>query len=86
MPPAPRKIWFPAKTYGYGWGPPRCWQGWMVTVLYVVLLCGGSVVILRDKSNMPWFLLYVLGLSLALIFVCWLKGEKPEWRWGDKDK
>ncbi len=23
-------IWFPAKKYGYGWGMPVVWQGWVV--------------------------------------------------------
>ena len=22
--------WFPAKRYGYGWGLPHTWQGWIV--------------------------------------------------------
>ena len=24
------KYWFPAKRYGWGWGPPNNWQGWVV--------------------------------------------------------
>src|SRR6266702_3273794 len=24
------KYWFPAKRYGYGWGIPTTWQGWLV--------------------------------------------------------
>jgi hypothetical protein len=27
--PPGRKIWFPAKRYGWGWGLPCCWQGWV---------------------------------------------------------
>jgi hypothetical protein len=22
-------FWFPAKKFGWGWGPPVKWQGWM---------------------------------------------------------
>jgi hypothetical protein len=25
-----RKYWFPAKRYGWGWGIPSSWQGWLV--------------------------------------------------------
>jgi len=31
---------------------------------------------------------FFLGLAiptLALVAVCWLKGEPPRWRWGDED-
>jgi hypothetical protein len=24
----PKKFWFPAKGYGWDWGPPKTWQGW----------------------------------------------------------
>jgi hypothetical protein len=36
-----RKVWFPAKTYGYGWGLPCCRQGWLVVLGYVTLAVGG---------------------------------------------
>jgi hypothetical protein len=29
-----------------------------------------------------WFLTRVLLWAIALIFVCYLKGEKPKWQWG----
>ncbi len=25
-----KKYWFPAKRYGWGWGIPNVWQGWLV--------------------------------------------------------
>jgi hypothetical protein len=28
------------------------------------------------------FTLPILGLTILLIIVCYLKGEKPRWRWG----
>jgi hypothetical protein len=28
------RYWFPAKRYGWGWGPPTMWQGWVVTALW----------------------------------------------------
>jgi len=80
-----RTIWFPAKTYGYGWGPPVCWQGWVVVGVYVALLASGAIWFLPNKAA-GVFIAYAVGLSLVLTAVCWLKGEKPVWRWGRRDE
>ena len=29
------RYWFPAKRYGWGWGPPATWQGWAVLAAFV---------------------------------------------------
>jgi len=76
-------VWFPAKTYGYGWGLPCNWQGWIVFLTYVLLLILGSIWV-NPAKHLKWWYAFVVGLSLALCFVCWLKGEKPAWRWGNK--
>jgi len=78
--PDEKKIWFPAKKYGWGWGPPRCWQGWLVLVAYFILI-GACAVLLLPKHN-GLFLGCVGILVAVLIFICFLKGEKPRWRWG----
>jgi hypothetical protein len=69
--------WFPAKTFGYGWDMPTCWQGRVVVCLYLGLLIAAALVFLRVPANAGYFFLCMLGLSLVLIFICWLKGEKP---------
>ena len=28
--PDKKEYWFAAKTYGWGWGLPTVWQGWLV--------------------------------------------------------
>ena len=84
MPPTP-KYWFPAKRFGWGWGLPTCWQGWAVLVVYIAL-------VLVVAANFPphqqteKFAIFVAILTIAFIAICWLKGEPPGWRWGDKDK
>ena len=70
------KIWFPAKTVGYGWGMPNCWQGRLVLLTYLLLLGIGGFLILREPKNAGYYFLYMLGLTSVLIFICWLKGEK----------
>ena len=71
------KFWFPAKTYGWGWGPPVVWQGWAVVVVYfcAVLL---SIFLLGKARGLAVSFL----LTLLFVYLCWLKGEKPKWRWG----
>ncbi len=87
MDEAPKKIWFAAKAYGAGWGLPLCWQGWVVYGIYVALLFGGIAEILIERKAHPGlFVLYVLGVSVCLVVVCWLKGEKLAWRWGGKEE
>lgn len=36
--PVERKYWFRAKRYGWGWGLPTAWQGWVVMALFSCLL------------------------------------------------
>ncbi|MFO7287909.1 MAG: hypothetical protein LOD94_12975 [Gammaproteobacteria bacterium] len=70
--------WFGAKTYGIGWTPVT-WQGWVVVIVFVVLVIGGMALI--DE----WWLkvAYAVLLIVALVFLAAWKGEKPfKWRWG----
>ncbi|HTS17465.1 MAG TPA: hypothetical protein VMP11_07825 [Verrucomicrobiae bacterium] len=30
MRPNDKRVWFRAKRYGWGWGLPCAWQGWVV--------------------------------------------------------
>ena len=75
-----RDYWFPAKRFGWGWGPPTRWQGWAVLVGYFVSLALLSMVIGRGSGL--WFGIGVLLLTAVLIAICWYKGEPPRWRWG----
>lgn len=69
------------KTYGWGWGPPCTWEGWLVTLAYVALIAFAPLVFPPNR-NMTGFLVSVCGLSGLLIAICWWKGEPPRWRWG----
>jgi hypothetical protein len=79
-----RTYWFPAKRYGWGWGPPSAWQGW------VILLGGIAALIAAALRLMPshpvTFLLFAVVVAALLTFICYLKGEPPRWRWGDQDE
>jgi hypothetical protein len=79
-----KEIWFPVKKYGYGWGFPITWQGWAVLLSYLLFVTVGSFVLTDSPKNIIYFIAYVTFLTAILLYVCWKKGEKPEWRWGDK--
>jgi hypothetical protein len=74
--------WFPAKRYGWGWGLPITWQGWLVFLAFFVMIFVG-IYLFPPRQSLGAFLLYVIALSVVLIGVCWLKGEPPRWRWGN---
>ncbi len=80
--PSTRDYWFPAKRYGWGWGLPTRWQGWLVLIGYFALL-GATLHAFASQRHMAAFVVVVALLSLVLVGICWLKGEPPRWRWGD---
>lgn len=73
-----KPLWFRAKNFGWGWYP-NTWQGWLILVLYTVFLIYGTT------PTVPKNYILEVGIAtLLLILVCFLTGEKPEWRWGRK--
>lgn len=77
------RYWFPAKRYGWGWGPPTAWQGWVVIAVFGGLAVAG-VFVFPPPQHVVALVIYILVLNVALTAVCWAKGERPKWRWGDK--
>ncbi len=79
------EYWFPARRYGWGWGLPARWQGWVVLVAFFALLSAISATF-PPATQMGNYLVAMSGLCAALIAVCWRKGEPPRWRWrwGDR--
>ena len=80
------KYWFKRKRYGYGW-TPSTWQGWLVCVVYLVLVVLGALFLGRggDEPASEDLLVFFTTLIVAtatLIVVTYYKGPKPKWRWG----
>ena len=73
--------WFPAKTYGWGWGLPITWQGWIVFVAYLLSLPLGYLWF-PPHQELAAFMVYTYAVTAAFVFICWLTGEPPRWRWG----
>lgn len=77
----PNEYWFPAKRYGWGWGIPRIWQGWVVLAAYVAVLVGAAHFLPPARHALAFSA--VSGIAtLVLLLVCLRKGEPPRWRWG----
>jgi hypothetical protein len=74
-----KQYWFPTKRYGWGWGPPCAWQGWVVLAAWLCLAIGGAI-FLATRTGL--FIGFMVVLSAIMLAVCWTKGEPPRWRWG----
>ncbi len=81
MPLPKDKAWFPAKTYGWGWGLPSRWQGWVVMVAFVAALVAGAPLV---KKAPLLYLCYTIALTAVLVTIAYWKGEKPHWSWGKR--
>lgn len=81
------KLWFKAKTYGYGWYPSS-WQGWLITFIYVLLVLLVFRIVDLSASSMGDSLIGMLIplfiLTVILFAICSKTGEKAHWRWGNK--
>lgn len=82
-----KEHWFKAKRYGWGWYPAT-WQGWAVTVIFVIfILSNFKAINAVSHSESETLLAFTPNAFIAttiLICICYLMGEKPEWRWGGK--
>jgi hypothetical protein len=77
-----KDIWFPAKKYGLGWGLPCAWQGWVALGLFVALNCATPILFLTQERHFGFYIASTAVLAVALLITCYVKGEKPRWRWG----
>lgn len=75
-----KRYWFPAKRYGWGWGVPSTWQGWVTMAVWLVLIAIDAIFV--AERNLFLFQAIAIGLSIILIAICCWKGEPPRWRWG----
>jgi hypothetical protein len=78
------RYWFPAKRYGWGWGPPNSWQGWAVLLSWLATILVATPLLRRAHPAAGWiFLIAMLGF---LLLICYVKGEPAAWRWGGPKK
>lgn len=78
-------VWFPAKRFGWGWGLPVRWQGWVALAIFVAAVAFAAIAY-PPSQNLGAFLAVVLLATFLFGLVCWWKGEAPRWRWGEKNR
>jgi hypothetical protein len=78
------QYWFPVKRYGWGWGLPVRWQGWVALALYFGSIYAG-VRYFRPRDSVAGFLVWLAIATIIFVAVVAWKGERPlAWRWGDE--
>ena len=81
-----KKVWFKAKKYGWGWYPAT-WQAWISIALFTCVITLPTIFFEKlIESHLVSYLFFVLLCSTAFIGLCFKKGEKPAWRWGEKNE
>lgn len=80
-----KRLWFKNKSFGWGWTPSSP-EGWLITAIYVIVAISYPFLAqlgLIDFLLGTFFVVMIISTT-AFIFICYKKGEKPEWRWGAK--
>jgi hypothetical protein len=82
-------LWFKAKKYGWGW-TPCSWQGWTALGVYIIAILYEFFAIDMNSHSVSDtlinFIPTVIIFTIILIAICYIKGDKPEWHWGDTKK
>jgi hypothetical protein len=63
------KYWFPSKRYGWGWGLPITWQGWVVFAAFFGMVVAGAF-LFPPRVMLAAFLIYIAVLSVVLVSIC----------------
>lgn len=62
-------LWFPAKRYGWGWGPPIRWQGWAFLLLWLIAFFSGIDYLIPRHS---WLhVAFIAALVILLVVICY---------------
>lgn len=82
---SPKRPWFKAKSYGWGWMPDT-WQGWLIFAIWITVFAGltATINLLLDFSWYAPLIAILLGFIwlLLLVWIAYRTGEKPHWQWG----
>lgn len=83
----PEGYWFKRKPFGWGWTPATR-EGWIVLGVYILAVLFFAFTIDESSSTRELFftgILPIILLTIALIRICYTKGEKPKWMWDVPD-
>ena len=86
-----KRYWFRPKRYGWGYGLPLTWQGWLLMAAHIgVIITATLLIIPEDDADVRvidvLLLFAVIGLATAVMMAIASNHAPPmKWRWGDKD-
>ena len=69
--------WFAPKRYGYGAGLPISWQGWVLTIGFMVLSIGLAIAF----AQRPLILFAALVPMIVVFVVIAARTTRGGWRW-----
>ena len=75
--------WFAPKRYGFGAGLPISWQGWAVTIAFLLV----TVLLVTTLGDHPVkFIASIIVPTLAFLLIAFKTTRGGwRWRWGEKD-
>lgn len=86
-----QKYWFKPKRYGWGWGIPATWHGWVVYAVFFAIWLNALAWLMVPYGeqepplrNTVAFIAIVVADITALLYLSFKYGEPPKWRWGKK--
>jgi hypothetical protein len=84
------KVWFRAKRYGYGWYPAS-FEGWVVMLVWFMInvkyFITTDTLSHSGSDTLIGFAPTFIITTIILLIICYKKGEKLGWRWGEpRDK
>ncbi len=76
--------WFAAKSHGIGSGLPIAWQGWLATLVYLVIVISAGF-FLAERN--PWVFGSIVFTATAIFLLIAAKTTRGgwRWRWGKRD-
>ena len=85
----PEGYWFKRKLYGWGWVPVKL-QGWIVILIFISVLVLNGIYFESaipngggpSTASLTLFFVVIIFAVIAMIMICYAKGEKPRWGWG----
>lgn len=69
--------WFAPKRYGYGAGLPISWQGWVLTLAFLLATSLLAVALGRRPMQL---MAAIIPVSAAFIVIC-VRTTRGGWRW-----
>ncbi len=81
--------WFGARKYGWGWGFPITWQGWLVLIGYLGFIVYDFIRLNNTQHSVSDLLINfvpdIIVATIVLVGIAYFTSGKPRWHWGDRD-